>query len=335
MPRFHVTWGTGPEVVRVFREPVLRAAQAGLVEFRYRHQVDELVWDASKTKIVGVKGTVLEPSSVKRGEKSSRTAIGQFTINGSAVILSTGGIGGNEELVRKLWPTEEYGTCPNTFVLGVPNHVDGRGLDIARAGGANIVNSGRLWTYTEGLKNFDPIWPNHGIRVIPGPSSLWLDATGKRFPAPIFPGGDTIASLKAILRTGYDYSWFILDQKSISREFALSGSEQNPDFTNKSVLGLVQRLLSGSDNVKAFVQKGEDFVVRGDLRSLVDGMNDLARRSGRGPAAPISYEAVEKIIVERDDQIDNAYSKDAQIMYTNNARQYFIVSCQAIDPSDL
>ncbi|MDT7781897.1 MAG: uncharacterized protein QOF58_316, partial [Pseudonocardiales bacterium] len=41
VPRFHLTWGTGPEVVRVFAEPVLDAERRGLVQFAFRHQVDE------------------------------------------------------------------------------------------------------------------------------------------------------------------------------------------------------------------------------------------------------------------------------------------------------
>src|SRR3954471_9547019 len=43
VPRFHLTWGTGPDVVRVFAEPVLEAERAGRVELRFRHQVDDLV----------------------------------------------------------------------------------------------------------------------------------------------------------------------------------------------------------------------------------------------------------------------------------------------------
>ena len=92
-----------------------------------------------------------------------------------------------------------------------------------------------MWHYTEGIENWNPIWARHGIRILPGPSSLWLDARGKRLPVPLFPGFDTLGTLEHIMRTGYDYTWFVLDQKIIGKEFALSGSEQNPDLTGKSV----------------------------------------------------------------------------------------------------
>ncbi len=194
MPRFHLTWGTGPEVVRVFEEPVRRAAAKGLVEYRFRHQVDELLTDPSTGAVVGVKGSVLEPSEgLERGVASSREVVGAFELRGRAVVIATGGIGGNVELVRKMWPEKTLGPCPENMVLGVPAHVDGRMLAIAQKAGASAVNSDRFWFYTEGLKNWNSIWPNHGIRIIPGPSSMWFDAHGKRFPAPLFPGGDTIA----------------------------------------------------------------------------------------------------------------------------------------------
>ncbi len=95
----------------------------------------------------------------------------------------------------------------------------------------------RMWHYTEGLENFKPIWSAHGIRIISGPSSLWLDARGRRLPPPLFPGYDTLATLDHIMHSGHDHTWFILTQKIVEREFALSGSEQNPDVTARDVAG--------------------------------------------------------------------------------------------------
>ena len=43
-----------------------------------------------------------------------------------------------------------------------------------------------MWHYVEGIRNWNPIWPGHGIRILPGPSSLWLDATGRRLPVQAF-----------------------------------------------------------------------------------------------------------------------------------------------------
>ncbi|PTR37225.1 hypothetical protein C8K38_121112 [Rhodococcus sp. OK611] len=316
VPRFHLTWGTGPEVVRIFAEPVLEGEKRGLVNFEFRHQVDDLIVEDGA--VVGVRGTVLEPTDLERGKASSRTAVGEFEFRAKAVIVTSGGIGGNHELVRKNWPTERVGPAPETMISGVPAHVDGRMLAITESAGGNIVNRDRMWHYTEGIINWDPIWPNHAIRIIPGPSSLWLDATGRRLPAPNFPGFDTNQTMKAILATGHDYSWYILTQSIIEKEFALSGSEQNPDVTGKDVkLLLRSRLAKGAPGpVEAFKQHGVDFVVADNLRELVDGMNKIAR----GPQ--LDFDQVEGEVLARDRQFDNKFGKDLQRMAITNARQY-------------
>lgn len=322
VPRFHLTWGTGPEVVRVFRDPVLQAVKKGTVEIRYRHRVDELVVDQSG-RAVGVKGRVLEKDDAERGVKTSRTEVGDFQIEASAVLVSSGGIGGNIEAVKSAWPVERLGAPPKKFVIGVPAHVDGRMIGIAENAGGNVINRDRMWHYTEGLANWDPIWPLHGIRVLPAPSSLWLDATGRRLPPFLYPGSDTLATLKYIGKSGYDYTWFILDQTIIAREFALSGSEQNPDITNKSIWQLLSGRVFGSKGtvpVQNFQKHGEDFVVRDNLEDLVKGMNELAEVSG-GPQ--LDFAQVKEVVETRDGQMDNSYSKDAQAMLIHNARNYW------------
>ncbi len=315
VPRFHLTWGTGPEVVRVFREPVLAAAARGLVEFRHRHQVDELVVEDGT--VVGVRGTVLEPSSQPRGVKSSRTGVGEFELRAQAVVVTSGGIGGNAELVRQNWPADRLGPAPASMITGVPAHVDGRMLAITEGAGGNIVNRDRMWHYTEGIVNWDPIWPDHAIRIIPGPSSLWLDATGRRLPAPFFPGFDTLGTLRHILGTGHDYTWFILDRAIVEKEFALSGSEQNPDITGKDMKLVLSRVKKGAPGpVQAFLDHGADFVVRRTLPELVDGMNAIA------PGPKLDYAQVEREVAARDREVANGFSKDLQLMAIRNARAY-------------
>lgn len=323
VPRFHISWGTGPEVVRVFAEPVKRAAEKGIVEFRFRHAVDEIIVDEKTGRAVGVRGRVLEQDDSPRGVKSSRTEVDKFEMRGSAVLISSGGIGGNVDAVKAAWPIDRLGPkVPDHFVIGVPAHVDGRMIGIAESIGAHIINRDRMWHYTEGLQNFDPIWPKHGIRVLPAPSSLWLDATGKRLPAFLYPGSDTLKTLKYICNTGYDYTWFILDQTIIAREFALSGSEQNPDVTGKSLWMLLTRVFGkkGTVPVQNFQNKGADFIVRDNLKDLVAGMNELARER-HGPQ--LEYEDILKTVEARDGQMANPYSKDAQAMLINNARTYW------------
>jgi uncharacterized protein len=317
VPRFHITWGTGPGVVEPFARRVREAAARGLVELRFRHRVDGLVTTGGQ--VTGVRGRVLEPSDAPRGTTSSRVEIGDFEYAAQAVIVTSGGIGGDHELVRKAWPAR-LGAPPKRMVAGVPAHVDGRMLAITEAAGGQVINPDRMWHYTEGLANWDPIWPNHGIRILPGPSSLWLDATGRRLPAPLFPGFDTLGTLEHLMATGYDYSWFVLTQKIIEKEFALSGSEQNPDLTNRSVRQVLQRIRPGAPGpVEAFKRHGADFVVADTLPRLVAGMNALAERVA-GPA--IDAAELQRIVVARDREITNPFSKDAQVTAIRGARSY-------------
>ena len=315
VPRFHLTWGTGPEVVRVFAEPVLAAAQRGLVRFAHRHQVDELVVEGGA--VVGVRGTVLAPSDAARGVASSREAAGDFELRAPAVVVTSGGIGHNHDLIRANWPVDRLGPAPRHMVAGVPAHVDGRMLEITEKAGGNVVNRDRMWHYTEGLHNWDPIWPDHGIRIIPGPSSLWLDATGRRLPAPCFPGFDSLGTLREILRSGHDHSWFVLNRAIVEKEFMLSGSEQNPDVTGKDPrLLLRERLSRGATGpVEAFKQHGVDFVVADTVTELVAGMNKIARGPQLDPAE------VEATIEARDRGFVNDFGKDFQQMAIHNARR--------------
>lgn len=315
VPRFHITWGTGPGLVKPFEERVRAAIQRGLIDYRPRHRVDQLI--VQNGSVVGVEGAILVPSSINRGEKSSREATGSFQFHAQAVIVSSGGIGGNFDLVRKNWPSR-LGEPPKRLISGVPAHVDGRMLEITEKIGGRVVNKDRMWHYTEGIKNWNPIWPMHGIRILPGPSSIWLDAKGRRFPTPYFPGFDTLGTLEAIMKSGYDYSWFILTQKIIEKEFALSGSEQNPDLTGKSIRELLkQRLMRGAPApVQAFIDKGEDFIVSHSLQELVDKMNALTGDN------LLAHEEIKRQIDARDREMDNPFTKDLQIAAMRVARNY-------------
>ncbi|MBR2690597.1 MAG: FAD-binding dehydrogenase [Aquamicrobium sp.] len=315
VPRFHVTWGTGPGVIEPFVLRVREAVKRGLVTFKFRHRVSELT--KSGTAVDGVRGEVLEQSSVDRGRKSSRAVTGDFAFKAQAVIVASGGIGGNHDLVRQNWPAR-LGTAPKRMITGVPDHVDGRMLAIIENAGGSIINRDRMWHYVEGIKNWAPIWTDHAIRILPGPSSLWLDARGKRLPVPLYPGFDTLGTLAHIMKTGFDYSWFILTEKIIRKELALSGSEQNPDLTNKSWRQVLQRATSGIPGpVKAFLDKGEDFIVERELPALVARMNRLA---GGEPLLDVAQ--VEREIRARDMQLDNPFSKDMQVIALRGARTY-------------
>lgn len=314
VPRFHITWGTGPGVVAPFERRVRAGVARGLVQLKFRHRVTGL--SRSAGTVDTVTGEILEPSGIARGQASSRTVAGAFELKAQAVIVTSGGIGGNHDLVRANWP-ERLGTPPEKMVAGVPAHVDGKMLGIAEETGAHLINRDRMWHYTEGIQNWNPIWENHGIRILPGPSSLWLDARGNRLPVPLFPGFDTLGTLEHIMKTGYEYTWFVLDQKIIGKEFALSGSEQNPDLTGKSIRDVIGRARADVPGpVKAFMDNGADFVVEKDLGALVRGMNALTKEP------LIDEAALRREIVARDREIANPFTKDLQVTSIRGARNY-------------
>ncbi len=315
VPRFHLTWGTGPGIVEPFERRVREAQARGLVTLRFRHRVDELT--LSGGAVVGVSGTVLEPSSVARGAASSRVVTGTFELAAPTVIVTSGGIGANHELVRRNWPAR-LGAAPRHMLSGVPDHVDGRMLEISERAGASIINADRMWHYTEGIENWNPIWTAHGIRIIPGPSSMWLDARGRRLPVPLFPGYDTLATLEHIMRTGHEHTWFVLTQKIIEREFALSGSEQNPDVTGRDIRAVLrERVASGAPApVEAFKTHGRDFVVERTLPDLVAGMNDITDEP------LLELETVQREVWARDTATTSRLTKDAQVIAIREARRY-------------
>ncbi len=311
VPRFHLTWGTGPGLVDVFARRLLGNPR---VRFAHRHQVDELLVVGGA--VTGVRGTVLEPSSDARGVASSRVGVGEFEFRASAVIVASGGIGHNLDLIRKNWPAR-MGRVPDQLLAGVPAHVDGRMIGITESAGGRVINRDRMWHYTEGITNYDPIWPHHGIRILPGPSSLWLDASGTRLPGPLYPGFDTLGTLEHIVASGYDYTWFILNQRIIEKEFTLSGQEQNPDLTGRDVRMVLQRIRPGAPApVQAFVDRGVDFVNASTLRELVTKMNALP------DVEPLDFATVEAEVTARDREVTNRFSKDGQITAIRGARSY-------------
>jgi len=314
VPRFHIIWGTGPAVLESFIRRVREGEKRRLVSFRFRHRVTGLTQTGGL--VDGVEGDVLEPSNAERGAPSSHVVVGEFALRAQAVLVSSGGIGGNDDLVRRNWP-RRLGAPPRRMLQGVPDHVDGRMLEVVEKSGGHTINLDRMWHYPEGIQNYAPIWSRHGIRILSGPSPLWLDARGRRLPIPLFPGFDSLGALQQITASGDDYSWFLLNQRILEKEFALSGSEQNPDLTGRSIRLVLKRMLSGGPGpVQAFRDRGADFVVRRTLPELVQGMNELAKEN------LINLAELEREIIGRDREINNPFGKDAQMTAIRRARAY-------------
>lgn len=313
VPRFHIVWGTGPGLLAPFLRKVEALKAEGTLRVLLRHRVEEVLVEGGKA--VGVAGVVLEEDPKPRGAPTSRKAVGGFRFLAQAVVLATGGIGANLDLVRRHWPAR-MGRPPKRMLSGVPDHVDGSGLFLAERAGARLVNLDRMWHYPEGVENHTPIWTGHGIRILPGPSPLWVDATGKRLPPPLFPGFDALETLRYLRSTGFDWSWFILDLATLKKEFALSGSEQNPDLTGKSWLGVVRnRLLGPAAPVRAFLERGKDFLVAQDLSELMRKMEALA-------PGVLDPGRLEREVKARDRELLNPFAKDGQVLMVHAFRRY-------------
>ena len=313
VPRFHIVWGTGPGLLAPFLRKVEALKAEGTLRVLLRHRVEEVLVEGGKA--VGEAGVVLEEDPKPRGAPTSRKAVGGFRFLAQAVVLATGGIGANLDLVRRHWPAR-MGRPPKRMLSGVPDHVDGSGLFLAERAGARLVNLDRMWHYPEGVENHTPIWTGHGIRILPGPSPLWVDATGKRLPPPLFPGFDALETLRYLRSTGFDWSWFILDLATLKKEFALSGSEQNPDLTGKSWLGVVRnRLLGPAAPVRAFLERGKDFLVAQDLSELMRKMEALA-------PGVLDPGRLEREVKARDRELLNPFAKDGQVLMVHAFRRY-------------
>ena len=311
VPRFHITWGTGPGLLAPFLGRLREAELEGRLLVHLRHRVDLLVVEGGEVR--GVEGAVLEPSRAGRGEPSSRREVGSFSYRAEAVLVGTGGIGGNPALIRENWP-ERLGPRPEGMLQGVPAHVDGRMLQICQRAGARLVNLDRMWHYPEGIANWAPVWPGHGVRVLAGPSSLWLDHRGSRLPAPYFPGFDNLLALETISAGGADHSWLLLNERIFRRELALSGSEQNPDLTSKSWRQVLSRR-GAPQPVRQFRELGSDFAVGSTVPELVAAMNRLT------PESPVDPGRVAEEIGLRDRRLPGGGWMDPQLAAVQDARR--------------
>lgn len=329
VPRFHVTWGTGPAVLEPFVRAALGARAEGMLDVRFRHRVTSLV--VTDGAVTGVRAEVLAPSDVERGAPSSRDVVGEVEIAAGAVVVTSGGIGANHELVASRWPGAA-GRLPARMLSGVPDSTDGVLLTAAADAGAALVHEDRMWHYPEGIANHSPVWTNHGIRILPGPSSLWLDADGNRLPAPLFPGFDALGALQHVTGRGDDHSWFVLNKAIMETEFALSGSEQNPDLTGKDVRLLAQRVRPGAVGpVARFAEQSPEFVWADTPAELAAGMNALTEATP-GSRGHVDPDALARVIHLRDEQVRTGLGKDPQVVATAMARRYRVDRLIRVSP---
>ena len=184
----------------------------------------------------------------------------------------------------------------------------------------------------EPLPDLEPPWhpdPGRTVLVVAG-------CPGKRFPVPLFPGFDALGALRHVVASGYDYSWFVLDQATLAAEIALSGSEQNGDLTAKNLRLLAGRMRPGpTPEVRAFQERGVDFVSAASVLELAAQMNQLVGEH------LVDGESLRRLIEARDLQVRSGLGKDPQVVATAAARRFIgdrlmrvVAPHELLDPKD-
>ena len=261
VPRFHITWGTGARLVDVVLRDIRGHERASAADLRTGHRVTELV--EGDGGVTGVRGEV-EP----RGEV--------FELSAEAVVVASGGIGGNLERVRREWP-RDWGGPPELMLNGSHQGADGAMHDVVADHGGNVTHLDRMWNYPDGVHHPRPRRPGHGIKLIPPRSGLWLDYTGRRFEGPpLVSAFDEHHILREVCRQEKPWSWQVFNWRIGARETNYSGAEHNPELRQRKPAQFVLNTLRGDDSMlRHFCQECEDFLTADSLRELAQNMNEL------------------------------------------------------------
>lgn len=306
VPRWHITWGTGYEIVIALMRSLEMHPAYGNLRIFYSHRVDDLL--EQDGKIVGVVGY-------------RRNKAGEFTALAEAVIIASGGIcGGDLTKVRQYW-NKELGNPPEIILNGSHQYADGMLQEKTVKHGGRLTHLDRHWHYAAGVYHPAPTQEDDGLSLVPPRSALWLDATGRRFgPQPLVGYTDTKYLVDRICKSPGQYSWQVLNWKIAIKELAVSGSDYMTAIRNKKRIRFFKELLRGNtDLVNRLLRESRDFVVADSLDELADKMNESSV-SGFS----IDREGFKKDVRDYDAQIEAGedHFTDEQLRLIMNFRKY-------------
>ncbi len=277
VPRFHLTWGTGKALVHAVWGAIESHPRRAALEVRFGARVSELIGDG-QGGVVGVRvldedwrgghGAAHDDRAAAghlAQRETSETATGaRGGIGGEevdqaggyevraarAVVVAAGGIGGNHELVRRVWPTEELGSPPQRMLMGSHPYADGAlHEEVERVGGA-VTHLARMWNYADAVRHPAPQRPDHGLKLIPPRSGVMLDPDGRRYgPVPVMPTYDAYAALERMCEDERKYSWLICNWRIARRELDVSGSQHNPHLRERRRVRFLLGVLLGKPRV--------------------------------------------------------------------------------------
>lgn len=303
VPRFHIAWGTGEGIVLALIPHLEEHEKAGRLQLHFDHRVEGLTQEGGQ--VVGCHGT---------------HSAGSFEARGDAIVIAAGGIAGNHDKVREVWPRDQLGEPPEVMLNGSIPEADGRLFDRAEELGANVTHLEQLWNYAAGIRHWEPPFPNYGLSLVPGKSQLWVNYQGRRFVDPPLVGSyDTLLLIDRICREEKKYSWQVLNRKIANKEFSISGAEFNPAVRKKKVLAFILRLLQGNgEQVQEFIDHCPDFVTAESVAELADKMNALAETDDVDAKLLAREIADYDANIERGDRLQN----DDQLRRIAHVRQY-------------
>lgn len=303
VPRFHMIWGTGWELVQVFNRILLGHKNKDLLQIQYGHRVLELLGSAAG--VTGVRGK-LEGSEA------------EFTAEGEIVVVATGGINGNIKKIKENW-YPSWGKPPEIILNGAHKYALGDLHDATSAIKGSVVNLEKQWNYAAGIHHYAPRKEGHGLSLVPCKTALWLNYRGERMgPEPLVTAYDTRYLVERICQEEQKYSWQVLNYGIMLKEFAISGSEHNPAFRDKKFFQVLKTVLLGNKSlVSKIIDECKDVLIADTLEDLVDKMNALQGTND------VQLSAVQEAMQAYDKSIDaGAPYSDKQQQRIHHARQW-------------
>ena len=304
VPRFHMVWGTGWELVRVFKGKLLEHKHRHNLQLYLGHRVNEIV--VENDTIVGVSGEIEQTQT-------------SFLAKAETVVVATGGINGSIEKVKQNW-YKPWGNPPETILNGSHKFAIGDLHEATERVNGNIVNLDKQWNYAAGIRHYAPRKENHGLSLVPCKSAIWTNYKGKRFgPIPLVTAYDTRFLVQEICKQPVKYSWQILNMSIMKKEFAISGSEHNEAIRDKQMLKFIKNILLGNPTlINKIIDNCEDVIVAHSLEDLAEQMNALTGEDY------VTVENLYQSIAPYDAQIDKgeAFHNDEQLRRIAHARKY-------------